>query len=116
MFDNPFSCDGRIRRLEYGISVIIVIIVLLFIFGNNLHILFIKGSLIPKILFSLFLMVLFKFLWAQGCKRCHDRGNNRFFQFIPFYVFWMLFADGEYGENWYGPNPKGLGNVDADEE
>jgi hypothetical protein len=22
----------------------------------------------------------------------------------------MLFADSQYGENWYGKNPKGIGN------
>jgi hypothetical protein len=56
------------------------------------------------------------FLWAQGAKRCHDRGNNGLFQIIPFYIFWMIFANSEYGNNEYGPNPKGLGNVDEIDE
>jgi uncharacterized membrane protein YhaH (DUF805 family) len=51
------------------------------------------------------------FLWAQGAKRCHDRGNSGFYQIIPFYGFWMLFADSEKGVNEYGPNPKGIGNI-----
>ena len=56
------------------------------------------------------------FLWAQGAKRCHDRGASGWFQIIPFYVFWMLFADSNYGMNEYGANPKGFGNIDEIDE
>jgi uncharacterized membrane protein YhaH (DUF805 family) len=47
---------------------------------------------------------------AQGAKRCHDRGNSGWYLLIPFYVFWMLFADSDIGANEYGLNPKGIGN------
>lgn len=46
------------------------------------------------------------FFLAQGAKRCHDRGNSGWYQLIPFYGFWMLFADGDAGVNNYGVNPK----------
>jgi uncharacterized membrane protein YhaH (DUF805 family) len=46
------------------------------------------------------------FLWAQGAKRCHDIGNSGWYQIIPFYVFWMLFANGQKETNQYGINPK----------
>ena len=58
------------------------------------------------ILSLLFLVSSWIFIMA-GAKRCHDRGNSGFFQFIPFYGLWMLFGDGEPGTNQYGPNPKG---------
>lgn len=48
----------------------------------------------------------FWFIWAQGAKRCHDRGNSGWFQIIPFYGLWMLFAEGETGTNEYGNSPK----------
>ena len=65
----------------------------------------------------LFLYIpIFWIMLAQGAKRCHDRGNSGWFQLIPFYAFWMLFADSDFGNNKYGPNPKGIGNVDEVDE
>jgi len=39
--------------------------------------------------------------------------NNRHRKFwsmanLPFCGLWMIFADGEIGDNEYGPNPKGM--------
>lgn len=48
------------------------------------------------------------FLFAQGAKRCHDLGRSGWFQFIPLYVFWMLFQDGKPLANRYGASPKNL--------
>ncbi|GGG60153.1 hypothetical protein GCM10011378_40150 [Hymenobacter glacieicola] len=49
------------------------------------------------------------FLLAQGTKRCHDRNNSGWYQMIPFYAFWMLFAAGDSGLNAYGEDPKAAG-------
>lgn len=103
MFLRPFSFKGRIRRLEYGISTIIYyvwyIIILAMMQSDDPSLgscIFVIISFIPMIWF----------LWAQNCKRCHDRGNSGWFQLIPFYFLWLLFADGEAGVNNYGNNPK----------
>ncbi len=104
MFKNPFSFQGRIRRTEYALSYIIYLAANLMIqtvieyFGNG------SAFLILAIIPVLWLLL------AQGAKRCHDRGHNGWYQIIPFYSLWMLFADSQYGENEYGPNPKGIGN------
>jgi uncharacterized membrane protein YhaH (DUF805 family) len=103
MFQKPFSFTGRIRRLEYGLSQVIVFVLFIFIvlpFGG----LFITNP----ILFFLFGAVANWFLIMQGVKRCHDLGNSGWYMFIPFYGLMMLFSDGELGSNRYGPNPKGL--------
>ena len=102
MFKNPFSFDGRIRRLEYGLSTIIAFVVAFFI-G------FLSGVLTGGAgLLYIFLIPVYWFSFAQGAKRCHDRGNSGWFQIIPFYGLWMLFAEGDHGDNEYGPDPKAL--------
>lgn len=100
MFKHPFSFEGRIRRTEYGLSLIVYYVALIALAfleestGNN-GITFI--GYIPA----------FWFMLAQGTKRCHDRGNHGGWQLIPFYLFWMLFAEGDPKSNQYGPDPKG---------
>ncbi len=68
MFQKPLSFEGRIRRTEFGISFIIAVIAIALVnaigsAGEGAAIIFI--AYIP----------LYWFLWAQGAKRCHDRGN-----------------------------------------
>ncbi|HYO20777.1 MAG TPA: DUF805 domain-containing protein [Flavisolibacter sp.] len=111
MFKSPFSFEGRIRRTEYGLSVLIYVVIVI-----TIQAILISAMSDPSGLggagifaFILFLPCLF-FLWAQGAKRCHDLGNSGWFQLIPFYGLWMLFADSKPGINEYGPNPKNVGN------
>jgi uncharacterized membrane protein YhaH (DUF805 family) len=54
-------------------------------------------------------------LLTQGTKRCHDIGKNGWYQLIPLYGFYLIFAEGHFGENQYGPNPKGIGNEEAND-
>lgn len=98
MFDNPFSFSGRIRRTEYSISLIGYTIMWYFV--NQL----ILDYDSPHYGFA-FIPLLW-FLWAQGAKRCHDLGNNGWWQFIPFYGLWLIFQEGQQGRNEYGINPK----------
>lgn len=102
MFKHLFSFKGRIRRTEYGLTYL----------GNYLFSL--PMNLVSdenlSVNFAITWLLLFiPVLWitlAQGAKRCHDRGNNFLFQFIPFYIFWMIFADGDETVNKYGTSPK----------
>lgn len=103
MFNKPFSFNGRIRRLEYGISAIIYLV-----WYTIITIMMETPN--PSIGASVFVLISFIpmiwFFWAQNCKRCHDRGNSGWYQIIPFYFFVLLFGDGDNGNNEYGENPK----------
>lgn len=103
MFKRPFSFNGRIRRLEYGISFIIYFVWLMIIeaAGNSPSL-----SQGAAIMLLISYIPMLWFLWAQNAKRCHDRGNSGWYQLIPFYFLILLFGDGEEGENEYGDNPK----------
>jgi uncharacterized membrane protein YhaH (DUF805 family) len=100
MFQNPFSFDGRIRRLEYGLSILAYIVFYL------IQIALIQAGTVGIIIWLVALVPVLWFLWAQGAKRCHDLGRSGWFQLIPFYGFVMLFSEGDTGMNEYGSNPK----------
>lgn len=113
MFKNPFSFNGRIRRTEYGLSMIIYFVVaVIFQVIIESAVTSSSGSsvVIPFVTLLVFIPCIF-FMFAQGAKRCHDLGNSGWFQLIPFYNLWMLFANSQHGENRYGENPKGIGNT-----
>lgn len=98
MFSNPFSFDGRIRRTEYGISFIIYVFTLVIV--NTIT----KTG--EYTIVGLAYIPMLWFLWAQGAKRCHDIGNNGWWQIIPLYVFWLFFQKGVSDINQYGAKPK----------
>ncbi|WP_224490059.1 DUF805 domain-containing protein [Robertkochia flava] len=100
MFNNVFSFNGRIRRLEYGLSLILYVVLYacLVVVWEAFN----RGAFI----FYLISVVLLWFLLAQGSKRCHDIGYSAFYQFIPFYFLILIFQDGQSARNAYGKNPK----------
>jgi uncharacterized membrane protein YhaH (DUF805 family) len=96
--------------LEHGLSCsahFFGLIILQLILGAN------DDSLLVVVLYVAFLSLWTWFVVAQGAKRCHDRGNSGWYHFIPFYGFWMLFADGIAGENDCGPDSKHLAQSQA---
>jgi len=104
MFSNLFSSTGRIRRLEYSLSLVIYFIGLGFL--NHLI------ALSPNSAFlALMHIPLIWFLLAQGAKRCHDINASGWWQLLPFYILWMVFQEGTFGINDYGYDPKnGISN------
>ncbi len=91
MFKNPFSFQGRIRRTEYALSIIITVLINSFTLGLGIF-------------------ITLPFMLAQNTKRCHDLGKSGWWQLIPFYGLLLLFEDGQIGFNQYGANPKESNN------
>lgn len=102
MFSRIFSFSGRIRRLEYGLTYLAYCL-------WNVPMRVMSEDQISEGYAIFYLVTLFPILWiifAQGAKRCHDRGNSGWYQIIPFYFLWMIFAEGESKTNKYGVCPK----------
>ncbi|MEJ5055768.1 DUF805 domain-containing protein [Sphingobacterium sp. MYb382] len=98
-----FSFEGRIRRSEYWFSLFILFLAWLLITAVSQSA---DGAIAGFV--SLLILPLFWFSLAVNTRRCHDLGNSGWYQFIPFYGFWMCFADGDAFTNDYGPDPKGM--------
>ncbi len=112
MFKNIFSYKGRIRRLEYGLTYLGYILLT----NSSNYLSDFSDSVFIDIINLAVLVLIIWIIIVQGAKRCHDRGNSGWYQIIPFYIFWMLFADSDHGPNEYGDNPKGIGNHSELEE
>jgi len=112
MFKAPFLFKGRIRRIEFCLSLVIyfasfliISIICYEVFGWN-------DSINGFIFFIFFITTLWSF-FAQSTKRCHDIGENGWCQLIPFYIFELCFKKGQLGDNKYGTDPKEKKNKDA---
>lgn len=105
MFKAPFSFKGRIRRMEYFLTIILPIIGHQILTSNDVQL---NLNMFTNVLTNLVYIMFIWLTWSQGFKRCHDLGRPGYFLIIPFYIFWMIFADGEKGANQYGDNPKNL--------
>ena len=99
MFANLISFEGRIRRAEFAITLIVCYFVrssLLAIFGEL--------NLLSTIS-SVFLVLIF---FSQSVKRLHDMDQTGWLAILPVYnPILLLFVDGTRGKNQYGEDPKG---------
>jgi uncharacterized membrane protein YhaH (DUF805 family) len=103
MFKNPFSFNGRISRLEYGLSNLIFLVPHVLIMPYMDH-----SELSEQLISIIIYILLLWFVFAQDAKLCHDRGANGWWQLLPFYGLILLFYNGNIGPNEYGDDPKGL--------
>ena len=108
MFKNPFSFQGRIRRTEFGLSLIIYSIAMGI--GAVCIVMLSMATLWGYVLLPFLLFAGIWFRLAQSVKRSHDVGYSGWYILIPFYGIYLIFADSQFGANRYGPNPKNLGN------
>lgn len=113
MFKAPFSFNGRIRRLEYGLSFIVSYIISLLLYGSSVVSL-LSGEFGLGVLISI--IVFIAAIWfnlAQGVKRLHDLNKNGLLILICcipiigiLFSLYMIFVPGTTGSNDYGEDPK----------
>ena len=102
MFANLISFEGRIRRAEFAITLIVCYFVrsFLFIIFDELIVL---GNLLSTIT-DVFLVLIF---FSQSVKRLHDMDQTGWLAILPVYnPILLLFVDGTRGKNQYGEDPK----------
>jgi uncharacterized membrane protein YhaH (DUF805 family) len=95
-----FSYQDRIGRREYAISCLGGLFACAFLYQLA------KSFPIFGLLFIVIYPAYVWLLFSQGAKRCHGRDNSGWFQLVPFYALWLLFAEGHDGRNQYGPDPR----------
>jgi uncharacterized membrane protein YhaH (DUF805 family) len=94
MFKNPFSTNGRIKRIEYSISFLAWCILTSLVKSLTIYLI--------SPLIGLLHIPLALFLMAQGAKRCHDLDKSGWYQIIPFYFLVLIFSTGNPAYNRYG--------------
>lgn len=104
LFSHPFSCEGRIRRLEFCLS---------YFFSFIINII-VAGLMQTNYAYGILSAPVIIFMFTQTCKRLHDMNRSGFYMLtllIPFInitpIVALLFLDGDSYENDYGEDPKG---------
>ena len=131
LFSRAFAYDGRIRRLEYCLSFVIgVIIVIATVYlPEYIYTMELKSSvnankpliLLERSTTMMFVNLLCEwifcitcwFMLAQSTKRCHDIGETGWMQFIPIYNLKLFFVKSNSDVNRYGYPPKKRISVDS---
>lgn len=120
MFKNPFSFNGRIRRIEYFLSNLLggFVFGLAFWLGMGTSLVSAEVESAGGFGFGILISIaaILGGIWftiAQDVKRLHDVDKSGWFVLfliIPVINFilgiYMLFADGTVGPNRYGNDPK----------
>ncbi len=96
---NYFWINGRCGRLTYFLTVLIS--------GMGINVAdYLSRGKTNEPEGYIWLIVILICAWITICvtaKRCHDVGRNGWWQLIPFYGLWLLFAEGDAEDNEYGP-------------
>lgn len=111
--DNYANFNGRARRKEYWMFLLInfIISILIGVVAGFL-------ARTTNITYFAFLSTLYSLAVmipsiAVAVRRVHDSGKSGWFVLVPFYNLYLMLIDSQPGENEYGPNPKGIGNTSS---
>ena len=97
------SFEGRVGRITYAFWFFVGLFFnYILIRFDHFASKFIQNDDFKYFIESIIILYTIWVILANDTKRCHDLGKNGWWQFIPFYFIWMLFVEGEKGDNQYG--------------
>lgn len=91
-----FSFEGRLRRLDYIFSFVIVVFLNRLVYALTFE---------TPWAFLLAIPILYFYI-AQSTKRFHDLNMSGWWQLIPMAYLLLIFSKGDSGDNQYGADPK----------
>lgn len=104
---------GRSRRSEFWIFMLVIFTIRLFF--SFIYVVFLTPTILREYI-MLFTQIIFLLpSITVFVRRMHDIGKSGWFCIIPFYNLYLACIDSDYGINKYGPNPKGIGNNESEE-
>ena len=98
--------DGRARRMEYWMFVLINLIVT-FLIGFADGALHISGTPGRSMIANLYQLAVLIPTIAVGVRRMHDTDHSGWWLLIPLVNLFFAVSDGTQGSNRFGPDPKG---------
>lgn len=107
-----FSFEGRIKRSEYLVSIVVLNIVSFFVglfIGAASNTSAGIDAVVAGVVYLLFGLCYLWIFLAQSAKRLHDIGLSGWFSIlalIPLGTLILFIIDGQPRENKYGPDPK----------
>jgi uncharacterized membrane protein YhaH (DUF805 family) len=117
-FQNYAKFDGRARRSEYWYFILCNVLVLII-----LAMLTSISDYIGAIMIGVYLLAMIVPWIAVTVRRLHDSGKPGgyfFVRFIPLvggiWSLVLMFAESQPGQNEYGPNPKGIGSYENNDD
>ncbi|ATL47151.1 hypothetical protein COR50_08115 [Chitinophaga caeni] len=97
----PFVFKGRSTRTEFNLGIVSIFLI------YTLELLILFNFPIPHAMNIIYISSFYYMvtLLSAAVRRSHDVGQTGWMVLIPYYGFYLMFAESKPGTNKWGPNP-----------